>query len=136
MNDRSIETSPDSVVAEILTREQERIGAMKVGRTTYLESFYDDRLSYTHANGWRDDKKTLLGRMSDDGLVYEEIVHRIEHTHVLGAVALLAGRMHAKVSMRGLRRELDSLTSSVWTWSRSEGRWTMLSFHSCSAESL
>ncbi|MGY0499276.1 nuclear transport factor 2 family protein [Nocardia sp. FBN12] len=124
------ETAEDTVRGEIIEREAARTAALVVGRFGEVADIYDDRLTYTHSNGWRDDKQSLLARVTEAGMRYEEFEHRLDHVTVIGDIAAATGLMHAVVATDGHRHEVSSLTSTVWTRRSPDEPWTMLLFHS------
>lgn len=124
-----------SAAAEIVDREAARTTALKAGRFDEVAAFYDERLKYTHSNGWRDDKQTLLARSTESGMRYEEIEHRIEQVQVqvIGDFAVATGTLRATVAMGEQRHEVDSQTSTAWSRPALGGPWTMVLFHSSPA---
>ncbi|WP_328393345.1 nuclear transport factor 2 family protein [Nocardia sp. NBC_00416] len=119
----------DTVAAEIADRERARTAALTAGRIDELPAFYDDRLIYTHSNGWRDDKQTLLARSTVGGLRYEQIEHRIEQVQLGGDIAVAIGTMHATVTVGVHTHGIASLTSTIWSRSTAGQPWVMLLFH-------
>lgn len=122
-----------SVVSEIIAREHSRTTALTEQRIEKVATFYDDRLTYTHSNGRRDDKATLLARSTVDGMVYETIDHLIEHVQVIDNVAIATGRLRATVALGERRVEIDSLTSTLWYRPEPAAPWIILHFHSSPA---
>lgn len=127
------EVSEDTIAAEIADRECARTAALTAGRIEEVSTFYDDRLIYTHSNGWRDDKQTLLARSTAGGMRYERIEHRLEQVQLVGKVAVATGTMQATVTLGDQRHDLSSLTSTIWSRSGSGQPWTMLLFQSTPA---
>ncbi|MDJ0396401.1 nuclear transport factor 2 family protein [Rhodococcus sp. G-MC3] len=121
--------SANNLRAQIVDREAHRTAALVAGRLEEVADIYDDRLIYTHSNGWRDDKQSLLTR-SRDGLRYESIEHRLNQVDLVGDVAVTTGHLRAVVRVGNRLHDIDSLTSTVWSRRDSAPLWTLLLFHS------
>ncbi|NKX54200.1 nuclear transport factor 2 family protein [Arthrobacter sp. E918] len=101
--------------------------ALIEGDLATLAQLCDDRLVYTHSVGRRDSKESLLESLRSGTVRYHRMKHDLEEVLQVGDGAWISGRMCAEITSRGQRRQLDTLTTSVWI--RPGCDWKLLAFH-------
>jgi ketosteroid isomerase-like protein len=124
-------TAAETVSAEetgelIRSAEDRRYAAMVAADVDTLAGLLSDAVVYTHSSGSRDDKQTLLSKISDGSLVYVEVKHPVTQVIVLGEAVLVIGEMHADIVVGGQPRRLDNATLAVWA--AQDGGWRLAAF--------
>jgi hypothetical protein len=113
--------------AAVLASEQRRCAAMLAGDIAALDAVLDARLHFSHATGAVDDKEAYLTKIAAGRISYIAIDWSEQRTTVLGAVALLTGRMSSLVRVEGTEKRLENRVLSVWAL---DGDWRLLAFQS------
>jgi len=119
-------TSADGSEREVLDAEDARYDAMLAADTAALGALLDEQLTYTHSSGGRDTRDSLLRKIADGALVYQEIAHPVDHLVIVGDTAVVAGKMIGSVVLDGAPLQLNNATMSVWV--RRQGAWQLLGF--------
>jgi hypothetical protein len=122
MNDRT-----DGFEASLRVAEARRVQALVDGEIDAFGQLCDDGLVYTHSVGRRDSKESLLESLRSGAVKYHRIEHDLERVVLTGEGAWISGLMRAEITSRGQLRQLDTLTTSVWT--RAGEEWRLLAFH-------
>jgi hypothetical protein len=99
---------------QIINLEAQRYRAMLEGDVATLSGLCADELVYTHSKGERDDKKSYLSKVCNRFFVYHEIAHPADRVLVVGKVALVTGRMTARVTVAGEACNIDNSYLAVW----------------------
>jgi uncharacterized protein (TIGR02246 family) len=98
----------------IRAAEDRRYAAMVAADVDALARLLADAVVYTHSSGSRDDKQTLLSKISGGSLVYVQVQHPVAQVIVLGDAVLVIGEMHADIVVGGQPKRLDNATLAVW----------------------
>jgi hypothetical protein len=106
--------------------EKKRYRAMLTGDVTTLGRLLSDQLCYSHSNGSRDTKESLLRKMADSVLKYIEVEHGDDSILFAGDAAVVVGRMIATVELGGSIKQLDNRCLAVW--SKVGGSWQLLAY--------
>jgi hypothetical protein len=106
---------------ELSELERRRYRAMIEADVAVLRGLLDDDLIYAHSNAAMDDKASYLSKVEAGYFRYETISIEEESSHVLSEVALLRGRMKARVFLDGMPMTLDNRFLAVlrkldWAW--------------------
>ena len=111
----------------IATLEDERYAAMLSSDTVKLDRLLDDRLSYVHSTGRKDDK---LSYLKGFGQLWEyQSINRQDQTIIpLGDTALVYSTLHMEALVGGAPREIHSHALAVWHMSG--GVWRVVSIFS------
>jgi ketosteroid isomerase-like protein len=107
-------SGPDEIAAQIRAAEDRRYAAMVGADVGALGELLSDRLVYSHSNGSRDSRESLLAKIGDGSLLYIALEHPVTQVIVLGDAALVIGEMHGDVVVDGLSRQLHSAILAVW----------------------
>ena len=91
-----------------------------------LRGLLDDDLIYAHSNAAMDDKASYLSKVATGYFRYETISIEEESSHMLSDVALLRGRMKARVFLDGTPMTLDNRFLAVLR--KLDGAWRLLSY--------
>jgi ketosteroid isomerase-like protein len=110
----------------IRAAEDRRYAAMVAADVGTLAGLLSDVVVYTHSSGSRDDKQTLLSRISGGSLVYVQVQHPVAQVIVLGDAVLVIGEMHADIVVGGQPKRLDNATLAVWA--AQDGGWRLAAF--------
>ena len=117
----------DDLGATILSREDERCAAFRVGDVATLAGLLSERLIFAHANATTDTKESLLAKLRAGAIVYAGL--SLDGTKVTPAgedVALLTGSLTAQVVVRGVHKTIQNLVLLVWA--REAGEWRLLAY--------
>lgn len=106
--------------------EDRRYAAMERGDAQDLERLCHPDLVYTHSNGARDTRTTLVDKVRAGHFEYGPIDHPVEHLVVQDGTAVVAGRMRCTVRVDGEERQLDN--SCLAVWSRGADGWLLLAY--------
>jgi ketosteroid isomerase-like protein len=110
----------------IRAAEDRRYAAMVAADVDTLAGLLSDAVVYTHSSGSRDDKPTLLSKISGGSLVYVQVQHPVAQVIVLGDAVLVIGEMHADIVVGGQPKRLDNTTLAVWA--AQDGEWRLAAF--------
>jgi ketosteroid isomerase-like protein len=110
----------------IRAAEDRRYAAMVAADVGALAGLLSDAVVYTHSSGSRDDKQTLLSKISGGSLVYVQVQHPVAQVIVLGEAVLVIGEMHADIVVGGQPKRLDNATLAVWA--AQDGGWRLAAF--------
>ncbi|WGR73115.1 nuclear transport factor 2 family protein [Bradyrhizobium sp. ISRA426] len=91
-----------------------------------LDQLLSDKLVYTHSNGQRDTKEQYLGHVESGHFKYFAIARPEEEIRVFGDMAMVVGRMVARVAVAGSERQLDNRSLAIWI--RQDGQWSLLAY--------
>ena len=95
-------------IDEIKALEERRYRAMIAGDAAVLDELCSDDLIYTHSKGDHDDKRSYLHKVGSRYFTYLEITHLADRILVVDSVALVTGRMTARVSVAGTIVHIDN----------------------------
>jgi hypothetical protein len=116
----------DLAIEEIKALEDRRYGAMIAGDTAVLDELCLDDLIYTHSKADHDDKRSYLHKVGSRYFTYLEITHPADRILVVDSVALVTGRMTAKVLVAGTIVHVDNRYLAVWV--RVRGAWKFVAY--------
>jgi Domain of unknown function (DUF4440) len=111
---------------ELSELERRRYRAMIESDVAILRNLLDDDLIYVHSNAAMDDKASYLSKIESRYFRYETISIEEEGSLVLSDVALLRGRMKARVFLDGMPKTLDNRFLTVLR--KLDGAWRLLSY--------
>lgn len=111
---------------ELSELERRRYRAMIESDVAVLRDLLDDDLVYTHSNAAMDDKASYLSKVESGYFRYEKIAIEEESSQVIADVALLRGRMKARVFLDGVPMTLDNRFLAVLR--KRDGAWRLLSY--------
>jgi ketosteroid isomerase-like protein len=100
---------------------------MLAGDTAALDRLLDPRLHFSHATGAVDDKDAYLKKIAAGRIGYLSIDWSEQKVALLGAVALLTGRMSTLVRVDGTEKRLENRVLSLWA---QDGDWRLVAFQS------
>ena len=112
----------DEAIEDIKALEERRYRAMIAGDAAVLDELCSDDLIYTHSKGDHDDKRSYLHKVGSRYFTYLEITHLADRILVVDSVALVTGRMTARVSVAGTIVHIDNRYLAVWVGRRLEVR--------------
>jgi len=115
-----------ATVAEIKALEDQRYDAMLNGDLSTLERLCSADLVYTHSNAQRDSKAEYLDQVKTGHFRYFEISRPEEEIRIFGDMAMVVGRMLARVAVGGVEKHLDNRFLAVWI--RRSGNWLLLAY--------
>lgn len=117
----------DSAAAgEIKVLEDRRYDAMLRNDLATLDELLSEELVYTHSNGQRDTKVEYLSQVESGHFKYFAISRPEEEIRVFGDMAMVVGRMVARVTVGGAERRLDNRSLAIWI--RQGGRWRFVAY--------
>ncbi|QCI63394.1 nuclear transport factor 2 family protein [Phreatobacter stygius] len=121
-------TAETDITKEIRDLEARRYHAMLSADVAELRALLSDALVYTHSNATVDDKTSYIDKVANKYFDYREITRPEERVVVVGATALVVGRMVARVVMEGkTERHLDNRSLAVWA-REGDGRWRFVAY--------
>jgi uncharacterized protein (TIGR02246 family) len=129
VTDSATNTTDPAVTAveqEVLRADDARCAAMLAGDADALAPLLAERLSYTHSNGTRDTRESLLRKLAEGFFDYREIENPVEQVTVVGDTAMVVGRMTASVVAGGKPVQLNNSVLTVWV--REDGDWRLLGY--------
>jgi ketosteroid isomerase-like protein len=85
-----------------------------------------DKLVYTHSGGDRDSLQSYVAKCRQGKYRYHHIEHPVEDIIVVGDVAMVVGKMRAKLTVNGTEKELDNSALAVWV--RDVQGWKLLAY--------
>lgn len=110
----------------IAALEAARYEAMRAGDAAALHPLLSARLHYSHSQGEHDGRESYLAKVEAGFFTYHEVSYAIEWIEELPGVALVGGRMAARVSVSGEERRIDNAFLAVWA---DEGdAWRLLAY--------
>ncbi len=115
-----------TVVAEIKALEDRRYDAMLSNDLATLDQLLSEQLVYTHSNGQRDTKDEYLKQVESGHFKYFAITRPEEEIRVFGDMAMVVGRMVARVTVGGAERRLDNRSLAIWI--RKGGQWRLVAY--------
>jgi len=116
----------EATLAEIKKLEDRRYGAMLSNDIAALDRLLSDDLVYTHSNGQRDSKSEYLSQVASGHFKYHSISRPEEEVRGFGEMAMVIGRMVAKVTVGGTEKRLDNRSLAIWIQER--GEWRLLAY--------
>ena len=111
---------------DVLSLEDLRYEAVLRSDFDAFATLCHDELVYAHSNGERDDLGSYIDKCRQGVYVYHRVDHPVEQVKILGDVALVMGDMHADLTIRGKRTELDNSALAVWI--RMGSSWKLLAY--------
>ena len=114
------------VEQQIRELEDQRYAAMERGDADAIEALLHPQAVYTHSNGARDTRSSLVDKVRQGHFVYGPIEHPVQTVVVVGDTAVVTGDMRARVLVEGVARTLDNCALAVWT--REGEGWLLLAY--------
>ncbi|GAB3308922.1 DUF4440 domain-containing protein [Epidermidibacterium keratini] len=118
--------SDEATVKEIEELENQRYAAMQAGDLESLKRLFSERLTYTHSNGARDTKASMLEKVGSGHFDYGPINHPNRSVTVAGDAVIVSGDMQADVKVQGEPRTLNNSALAVWV--REGDEWKLLAY--------
>lgn len=99
----------------VLAAEAARAAALANNHPHALEACLADTLVFVHSSGALDDKASLLAKLAQRRIVYQEVCLQPERVQLLApGVWGLWGRMQARIVVGGVPRQVASTYATVW----------------------
>lgn len=111
---------------QVCAAEDARYRALLDADVEALSALLHERLSYTHSTGGRDNRASLLAKITEGRLVYREVAHPVDEVTVVGDTAIVVGKMIASIAVDGTEVTLNNAVLSVWV--RTPADWRLLAF--------
>jgi len=105
-------TSADT--AAVLACEEQRRCALLAADGAALDRLLDEALVFVHSTGVRDDRASYRAKVADRVIEYLELAFLDLGVDVRDGVAIVSGRMEARVRRDGQERPVRSLYLTVW----------------------
>jgi ketosteroid isomerase-like protein len=119
--------APDAVRARIRRLEDRRYAAIIDGDVAVLDELLSDQLVYTHSTGARETKAMYLARVRSRPSAYDSIDHPEEQILTGDGVAVVIGRMIARIRSSG--GEISTMTNAATAvWALERGSWRLLAY--------
>ena len=119
----------DSARAEVLSVERERVAASVRHDVAALDRILRDDLTYVHASGRIDDKKSLVNAIRSDELHYISWTAKDIHVRINGDTAILDGEYAVKVINRKASPDtLDMNVLFLAVYVRQGGHWGLMAW--------
>lgn len=106
--------------------ELRRYQAMIEADVSTLAQMFADELVYSHSDGGRDTKSSLLDKIASGQIDYIEAENPDQQIAVVGHTAIVTGRMVAHLRVAGATRRLNNRCLSVWA--HRDREWSFLAF--------
>jgi hypothetical protein len=130
----SADTAKDSAIGEVKVAEAARAAAFVSHDVALLDKLLRDDLTYIHASGRIDDKKSLLNAIRSDELHYMSWDAKEIKVRITGQTAVVNGEYAVKVINR--KASPDTLDLNIFfltVYVRSNGQWQQIAWQSTKA---
>ena len=116
----------DDAKRTVLDLETQRYAAMVRSDVHTLARMFADELVYSHSDGGRDTKGSLLEKIVSGYLTYFAIDNPDQEVTIIDRTAVVTGRMVAHLNVDGAARRLNNRCLSVWVLRG--GDWLFLAY--------
>ncbi|MGV8872818.1 MAG: nuclear transport factor 2 family protein [Rhodococcus sp. (in: high G+C Gram-positive bacteria)] len=110
-------------VEQVKDAERRRFAAVTAADVDALSALLSHDLVYCHSNGERDTKSSYLRSVKAGDFVYGPITHVEAEIRITGSIAVVIGAMSGEVTIRGVAKHLDNLSTAVWT--KTDSTWLL-----------
>jgi ketosteroid isomerase-like protein len=124
-------TASSRAEKEVLTLEQARVAALDRSDVTALERIMADDVTYVHASGKTDTKKSYLDAIRSGQLHYISWQPKNLQVRVMGSSAVINGEYAVRVTDSRVQAEPFDISIFILTmYARRDGRWQQIAWQS------
>lgn len=113
---------------EVINASKKKFRLMIEMKLDSLEGVLDDRLMFTHSNGWTESKKEILEDIKSGKLRYQSIESRDIVVRIYPKTAILTGKGKFTVVLEGKELLFDLAYTEVYVMKNK--KWLLASRHS------
>lgn len=123
------DAATESAKAEVIAAENARTAALTHQDVAALDKLLSDDLTYIHASGRIDNKKTMLEAVKSDQLHYISWTSKEMHVRMFGHTAILDGEYAVKVINRSASPDtLDLNVLFLGVYAKSGSHWRLIAW--------
>ncbi|TCG07893.1 hypothetical protein BZM27_16190 [Paraburkholderia steynii] len=111
---RGLDTAMKHSPNEVCELEESRWDAMIAADVARLDELLSEKLSWTHSSGHREDKASLLQRISSGQITYRSITRTDERFTKWESVVLVTGIAEMRVEVGGRETIVKNRFTNVW----------------------